>query len=106
MELETERLKLRELVMDDWSEILGYQSDPRYLEFYPWTERTPEAVQDFVDVLVDLQTEDPRTKFQLAITLKPTKRLIGNCGVRMASATAPEADIGYELSPDYWGNGY
>jgi [ribosomal protein S5]-alanine N-acetyltransferase len=32
-------------------------------------------------------------------------RLIGNCGIRMKSVGAFEADIGYELNPDYWSRG-
>lgn len=106
VKLETKRLVLRELHKDDWQEVLRYQSDPRYLEFYSWAERTAEDVRDFVAMLVALQHEHPRTKFQLAIMLKQSGELIGNCGVRMNRSDATEADIGYELAPGHWGNGY
>ena len=33
-------------------------------------------------------------------------QLIGNCGIRMASPDAYEADIGYELDPQHWEQGY
>jgi ribosomal-protein-alanine N-acetyltransferase len=105
MELITERLILREFKEDDWPDVLAYQSDPRYLRYYEWTERTPEAVQAFVQMFLDQQREQPRTRFQLAAILKSTHQLIGNCGIRMRSADAREGDIGYELSPDYWGRG-
>jgi ribosomal-protein-alanine N-acetyltransferase len=52
------------------------------------------------------QQEQPRTKFQLAVVLESSNQLIGSCGIRMASADAHEADIGYELSPGHWGYGY
>ena len=52
------------------------------------------------------QQEQPRTKFQLAITLKSTRQLIGNCGIRLKSEGARQGDIGYELSPEHWGHGY
>ncbi len=106
MELTTERLILRECKESDWPDVLAYQSDPRYLRYYEWTERTAEAVQEFVRMFLAQQREQPRTKFQLAITLKSTNQLIGNCGIRMQSVDAHEADIGYELSPDHWGRGY
>lgn len=106
MELETERLRLREIAVDDWPAVLAYQSDPRYLEFYPWTQRTQADVKDFVRMLAGLRDEKPRTKFQLAITLTETGEFIGNCGVRMNAPDAAEADIGYELAPGHWGNGY
>ncbi len=106
MELTTERLILREYKASDWPDVLAYQSDPRYLRYYEWTERTPEAVQEFVKMFLDHQQEQPRTKFQLAIILKSNNQLIGNCGIRKRSIDAHEADIGYELSPDHWGRGY
>jgi RimJ/RimL family protein N-acetyltransferase len=111
MELTTERLILREFTPGDWPDVLAYQSDPRYLRYNPWTERTPEAVQAFVQMFLANQEQQPRTKFQLAITLKSNGQLIGNCGIRlgsaaMQSAVSHEADIGYELSPSYWGQGY
>jgi ribosomal-protein-alanine N-acetyltransferase len=106
MELVTERLILREFTSDDWPAVLAYQTDERYLRYYEWTERTPEAVQAFVQMFLDQQQEQPRRKFQLAVTLKSNGQLIGNCGIRMDSAGAQEADIGYELAPEQWGNGY
>ena len=106
MELHTDRLILREFVPADWTEVLAYQRDPRYLRYYEWTDRTPDEVQRFVQMFLDQQAEQPRRKFQLAVTLKTSGQLIGNCGIRQASAGAHEADIGYELSPEHWGHGY
>jgi ribosomal-protein-alanine N-acetyltransferase len=106
MELHTQRLLLREFVTADWPAVLAYQRDPRYLQFYEWTDRTPGDAQRFVQMFLDQQEEQPRRKFQLAVVLKDTGQLIGNCGIRKASVDAHEADIGYELSPDHWGHGY
>ena len=106
MEIRTERLLLREFSDQDWTAVLDYQKDPAYLRYYEWTDRTPAAVQDFVGMFTSQQRVEPRTKFQLAITLPSTGELIGNCGIRLASAGATEGDIGYELSPTHWGNGF
>ncbi len=106
MEIKTERLLLREFNDDDWADVLSYQKNPLYHRYYEWTDRTPEAAKDFVRIFIAQQREEPRTKFQLAITLPSTGELIGNCGLRMASADAREGDIGYELSPIHWGHGY
>ena len=106
MKLETERLILRDFVKEDWQRVLEYQSDPLYLRYYEWTERTPEAVQEFVGWFLDHQTQKLRIKFQLAILLKSSNLLIGNCGIRMDKANALEADVGYELDPKYWNRGY
>jgi ribosomal-protein-alanine N-acetyltransferase len=106
MNITTERLDLREFKESDWEAVLAYQSKPLYLRFYEWTERTPQAVREFVQMFLDQQQQAPRTRFQLAVTLKNTGQLIGNCGLRMRSAGAHEGDIGYELDPAYWGQGY
>jgi RimJ/RimL family protein N-acetyltransferase len=57
-------------------------------------------------MFLDQQRVEPRLKYQLALTLKSNQHLIGNCGIRLESADAHEGDIGYELSPQYWGLGY
>jgi ribosomal-protein-alanine N-acetyltransferase len=106
VQLETERLLLREFERNDWSVVLAYQRDPRYLRYYEWTERTPEDAQAFVQMFLDQQAGEPRTKFQLAVTLRESGELIGNCGVRLPSPDAHEGDIGYELAPIHWGCGY
>ena len=106
MELHTSRLLLREFVFDDWPAVLAYQRDARYLRYYEWTDRTPEDVQRFVQMFLEQQQEQPRRKFQLAVVLKDGGQLIGNCGIRRKTAATPEADIGYEIAPDHWGNGY
>lgn len=106
MQLTTDRLILRDFTADDWPAVWAYQRDPRYLRLYPWTERTPEAVQAFVQMFIDQQAAQPRTKYQLALVFKDGGELIGNCGIRRTSAAAHEADIGYEFSPEHWGHGY
>ena len=106
MEFHTDRLLLREFVTADWPAVLAYQRDPRYLQYYDWPDRTPGDAQRFVQMFLEQQDEQPRRKFQLAVVLKAGGQLIGNCGIRQASAGAREADLGYELSPDHWGHGY
>ena len=102
----TDRLLLREFVVDDWPAVLAYQQNPRYLRLYPWTERTEAEARDFVRMFVDQQAESPRRKSQLAVSLPDSGLLIGNCGIRRKPENDWEADIGYELAPDYWGRGY
>jgi ribosomal-protein-alanine N-acetyltransferase len=106
MFLTTERLVLREYAEDDWPAVLEYQRKPAYLRYYEWTDRSAKDVRDFVNMFLDQQQANPRIKYQMASTLKSTGQLIGSCGIRMKSAESHEADIGLELDPHYWGQGY
>jgi len=106
MIIETERLRLREFVEDDWRAVLAYQTDPLYLRYYSWTERTEADVRSFVQMFVEQQRVELRAKYQLAVVLKESGQLIGNCGVRITQYARGEADIGYELDPRHWNKGY
>ncbi len=106
MRIATERLLLRDFVTDDWPDVLAYQRDPRYLQFYPWADRTEAEVRRFAKLFVDQQTERPRRNFQFAITFPDGGQVIGNIGIRRKPENDWEADIGYELAPEYWGRGY
>ena len=106
MSIETPRLTLREFLVGDWPAVLAYQSDPRYLRLYAWTERSEADVQAFVAGFVASHAVEPRLKYQLAITLRDRGELIGNCGIRLAGPGARNADLGYEVAPEHWGRGY
>jgi len=106
MLLNTKRLRLREFVESDWQAILAYQSDPLYLRYNPWSQRTEEDVRAFVRWFLAWQEAQPRIKFQFAITFPGDDWVIGNCGIRMRNLEAQEADIGYEFDSRYWGRGY
>ncbi len=106
MIIETARLSLREFVADDWRAVLAYEADTRYMRFYDMTERTEADVRAFVQMFLDYQAENPRRGFQLAVTLKASGALIGNCGIRVNNPEWREANIGYEIAPDLWGRGY
>ena len=102
----TERLILREFTEEDWPAVLAYQNDDDYLRFYPWDERTEEDVRTFIQIFIDQQYQQPRSKYQFALILKETNQLIGNCGIRKGGPDSREADIGYEIASVHWGNGY
>ena len=106
MRITTDRLVLREFVMEDWPTVLAYQRDPRYLRLYPWIDRTESEVRGFVRMFVDQQLEQPRRRFQLALTLADDEKVIGSCGIRRKDENDWEADIGYELAPEHWCHGY
>ena len=47
-----------------------------------------------------------RYKYQLALTLKDSGQLIGNIGIRKENSSDHQAELGYEINPKFWGQGY
>ncbi len=106
MRIETERLVLRDFAIGDWLDVLAYQREPLYLRYYPWKDRTEADVRQFVQTFVDWQAEEPRRRWQHAVTLRHGGPVIGNAGIRRKAENDFEADVGYELGPQHWGKGY
>ncbi len=106
MVVQTRRLVLREFQEGDWLALFTYQSDPRYLRYYPVNIRMEADTRLLLQRFIQWHQEHPRTKFQLAVTPGPEGPLIGACGLRKATPAATEGDMGYEIAPWYWGYGY
>jgi RimJ/RimL family protein N-acetyltransferase len=106
MRIETERLILREFREDDIPLMLDWWNDPRYQRYYAELTDPEPVVRDLAAMFVAAQSEEPRRKWQLAVTVRGNDQIVGTCGVRVNDAELAEANIGYELHPDQWGNGY
>ncbi len=106
MEIPTPRLLLREFTEEDWRSLLAFQNDPRYLTYYDADTQTESDARKMLGWFLDYRKAEPRLKFQLAITLRDSGRLIGSCGVRTTDIELREADMGGELDPNEWGKGY
>lgn len=106
MRIETSRLVLREFRDDDSRDMLSYWRDPRYGRFNPIRDNVDQTVRELVGRFVSAQSDPNRHSWQLAITLRGDDLMIGNCGIRINDPDHREANIGYELNPDVWGNGY
>ena len=100
--LETERLLLRNLTPEDYRAAFLWCGDPdvaRYMVYPVYTRAE--------DVKVWLETLDPEDpdEYDAGIVLKSTGELIGSGGLYYR----PEDDlwtIGYNLRKDQWGHGY
>jgi RimJ/RimL family protein N-acetyltransferase len=106
MLITTERLVLRDFTAADEPAMYAIRRDPRFLEFYDPELGTPAATQRLHALFLEWQHEQPRARWQLAITLAGDDRPIGSAGIRRKPEHDFEADIGYELHVDHWGHGY
>jgi len=69
MKLETERLILRPISINDKTEIFAYRSDKESNKYQTWIPNTIEDVESFIDNIAK-QINEPETWFQFAIIEK------------------------------------
>ena len=103
--LTTQRLRLRQLRHDDADRMMELFSSPevlRYLKMDP-TDTRDKAV-GMIDWLNG--TYESKEAVQWAITLLNDDQLIGNCGTYGWDREDRRIDIGYQMLPAYWGQGY
>jgi RimJ/RimL family protein N-acetyltransferase len=106
VQLESDRVILREFSLDDVAEWQGFFADPRYLEFYAPEVGDPKFAKDLVDLFVRTATAKPRRDYTLAVVERLSSRLIGCCSLRTAGQKAGCAEFGMGLSPEFWGRGF
>ena len=99
--LETERLILRPLSMDDLDAVFKWAGDPRVNKYmiYPLYKNKEEGIE----WLKSLYQDDDKKDF--GFVLKETGELIGSGGIYYH----PERglwSIGYNLAYDYWNRGF
>ncbi|MDD9783309.1 GNAT family N-acetyltransferase [Priestia megaterium] len=102
--IKTKRLILREIVAEDAGNILKYLSDKEVMKHYglePFT--TVEDASNEIAWYKSILNE--KSGIRWGITLKEQDDIIGSCGFLNRVHNHCRAEIGYELSKDYWGNG-
>jgi [ribosomal protein S5]-alanine N-acetyltransferase len=103
--LETRRLFLRELAENDLPALNEYAGNPevfRYQESGPFNESETRAL---LQMGMAYRIEEPRRHFELAIELKDTSRLIGNCGLQISSLSNRAGGIDCILNSQFWNQG-
>ncbi|HIW06370.1 MAG TPA: GNAT family N-acetyltransferase [Candidatus Ignatzschineria merdigallinarum] len=103
--LETARLLLRPLVLDDALRIFHNFSQDCVTEFYDLSTFT--KMEEAIDLINNWNQRTANGEgLRWAITYKETPELlIGTCGFHNFSKENNRAEIGYELSPEEWGKG-
>ena len=108
MELETERLLLRELDdgdLDDLVRLADNLNVSRYLAVVPH----PYLEEDGDWYITDCKKkakQDPRKNFSLAIIRKSDQQFLGCIGLSSVDYYTKSATLGYWLGEPYWRKGY
>lgn len=102
-QLETRRLLLREVRLEDSEKLLENYADPHVTEYFmePLTEQ-----QDAVSIAREYAGHYyAGTGIVWAITFKDDPPLVGTCGYEVLSSFDRRGDIGYDLARRCWGQG-
>jgi RimJ/RimL family protein N-acetyltransferase len=97
MTLETKRLILRPLNLDDFGAVHSWASNPGNTRYMAWGPNTEEDTRGFLSAV------KPGKDF--AVVLKETESVIGSCGIYPDNDN-DTAELGWILHMDYWKRGY
>lgn len=106
LELNTDRLILRELSEDDFEAVHAYGSDPEVVAYVPWGPNTEHDTRTFLEQNARDASALPRLQHVLGIEVAGESRLVGTVGLYVVPQDQGQAMLGYVLSRDAWGHGY
>lgn len=102
--IETDRLVLRRLSLDDDRDMYEYAADPLVARYVSWSHhRSIEDTRDFLRLVVG--KHEDKTVAEWGLVHKRDRKLIGTCGYIWWQIANAKAEIGYSLSRRYWGQG-
>ncbi|MCG1036398.1 GNAT family N-acetyltransferase [Polaribacter sargassicola] len=103
--LETERLTLRALSLDDAKAIFGLRANKEVNEFIQReTPKNLAQTRGFIDSITELTANNKGILW--AIQSNNSEELLGTIGLRNFETEDNYAEIGYEIHPDYQERGY
>ncbi len=103
--LETPRLRLRHFTDADLAPFMAYRNDPQVARYQSWEGISEPEACAFLQEQKAIQPGVAGQWFQIAIELKETGALVGDCALKIEEYDARQAEIGYTLARAYQGRG-
>ncbi len=103
--LETARLILRHFTDADLVPFMAYRNDPDVARYQGWEGISEAEAHAFIEEQKLVQPGVPGQWFQIAIALKETGMLAGDCALKIDEHDERQAEIGYTLARAYQGKG-
>src|SRR5438105_4606081 len=104
-QLETERLILRRLTLDDVQDIFEYASDPEVPKYTSWERhKTIDDATIFLNVIMPTYDDPKNKEWAWGMALKGNGKLIGSCAL-WGEPVHARAEVGYVIGRPYWGQG-
>jgi RimJ/RimL family protein N-acetyltransferase len=103
--IETTRLRLRHFQDADCALFMAYRNDPQVARYQSWEGITEAEARAFIQEVKEIQPWVPGEYFQIAIELKETGLLVGDCAMKIDEDDERQAEIGFTLARTYQGRG-
>ena len=104
--LSTRRLVLRRFAEGDAPAFLAYRNDPRIARYQSWESCSAVEAAEFVQRHATRPFVLPGEWLQIAVALRESNQLIGDCAVRIHTPDARQATIGGTLSRPFHRRGF
>ena len=103
--LETDRLVLRHLELDDLESLYALYRDPEIRRYFPEGTLTRDETREELEWFLDGHPEHPELGLWATIH-KPSGRFIGRCGLLPWTIDdRQEVEVAYLLAREFWGQG-
>jgi len=103
-ELETERLLLRKMSLDDAGDVFEFSKDPEVFKFTGG--KVHQTIKDSEEFLKEIfEKYKSREIIAWGMLHKEHNRLIGDCGFIKWDTSQAKAELDYLLSKEYWNQG-
>lgn len=106
MQIETERLLIRDFTEDDFDAVYAYGSDPEVVRYMVFPRSTPEATREHIARSIGQAAEQPRGNYSLGVVLKSSGQLIGGITLGVTDRVEGQGAFSYLFNRTAWGQGY
>ena len=107
MEINTDRLRLREISPGDMDDIHKLHSMPETDKYNTLgIPKTIQVTEKIVNEWLAGQNEEPQTSYVLCLSLATTNKFIGLIALNVRKSHYKVAEVWYKIYLDYWGHGY
>ena len=104
--LQTERLILKPLKIDDTRALFHYRSDERVFKYQSWRPTEKAEAEAFIQKFAHGDFGAPDTWYQMGLYLQQTSQLIGDIGLHFLDVPSQSVEIGFTVAPAYQRQGY
>ncbi|MDH5886640.1 GNAT family N-acetyltransferase [Vibrio splendidus] len=101
--LETDRLILRDMSLEDECAFVAISQDAKYQRFYDESDCEPNKYRELTQLFVEQASEVPRQSYQLAVENKDSGKFIGTVCLRLEGDK--QASMGCAFSREIQGQG-